>query len=90
MIVISLVFITSPSIVYMGTSIKSPYYSQNDEEPEDGRLPKSKDRKKEIKDAVRLIDILEDNEWLNVIRTVLKDREFEVQDVVAFIGKCNF
>lgn len=84
MIVIVLVFITSPSTVYIDTSIKCPYYSQNDEDI--GRVPKNKCSNKEsVIHAVRLIDILEEKGWLN-IRTVLKDREFEIQDVVAFIG----
>lgn len=88
-IVISLVFITSPSIVYIGTSVKCPYYSQNDEDI--SRVPKNKGgKKKRVEGAVRLIDILEEKGWLNIIRTVLKDREFEIQDVVAFIGKCTF
>ncbi|XP_026329447.1 uncharacterized protein LOC113237272 [Hyposmocoma kahamanoa] len=77
------VFITSPSIVYIDTSVKCPYYSQNDEDI--GRVPKNKSSKKEnLQDTVKLIDILEEKGWLN-IRTVLKDREFEIQDVVAFI-----
>lgn len=88
LIVIFLVFITSPSIVYIDTSIKCPYYSQNDEDI--GRVPKNNSSKKEnSQDTVKLIDILEEKGWLN-IRTVLKDREFEIQDVVAFIGKFNF
>lgn len=74
--------------MYIDTSIKCPYYSQNDEDI--GKLPKNKSSKKEnSQDTVRLIDILEDKGWLN-IRTVLKGREFEIQDVVAFIGKLHF
>lgn len=74
--------------MYIDTSIKSPYYSQNDEDI--GRVPKNKSSKKEsVIDAVSLIDILEEKEWLN-IRTVLRDREFEIQDVVAFIGNYFF
>lgn len=77
--------------MYIDTSVKCPYYSQNDEDI--GRVPKNKSSMKEnLQDTVKLIDILEEKGWLN-IRTVLKDREFEIQDVVAFIGKfcilCN-
>ncbi|XP_028171983.1 uncharacterized protein LOC114361204 [Ostrinia furnacalis] len=73
------VFITSPSTVYIDTSVKSSYYSQNDEDAQ--RLtPKSN-----LEDRVRLIEVLEHKCWLS-FRTVLRDGEIEIQDLIAFIG----
>ncbi|CAG9095779.1 unnamed protein product [Plutella xylostella] len=71
------VFITSASSVYIGTSAKSPYYSANDD------VLSKEERKKEEEDNLNIIDIIESN-WLN-IRTILRDGEFEIQDLIAFI-----
>lgn len=75
-------FVSSPTKVYIDTSIKSPYYSQNDEETK--KLP-VKPLKDSLEEKVRFIEVLEDTWWLSV-RTVLRDGEFEIQDLVAFIG----
>lgn len=71
------VSVTSPSKVYIRTNAKCPYYSENDETP--------KKLYENVEDKVKFIDILEQSWWLSV-RTVLRDGEFEIQDLVAFIG----
>lgn len=74
------VFITSPSTVYIDTSVKSSYYSQNDEDVQ--RLSQEREG---LEDKVRLIEVLEHKCWLS-FRTVLRDGEIEIQDLIAFIG----
>ncbi|KAM3961827.1 uncharacterized protein ACR2FA_004149 [Aphomia sociella] len=74
------VFVTSPTNVYIDTSLKSPHYCNNDEDAK--IIP----RRLDYDDKVRLIDVLEHNCWLS-IRTVLRDEEVEIQDLIAFIGK---
>ncbi|CAH2229880.1 jg11771 [Pararge aegeria aegeria] len=70
------VSVTSPSKVYINTSAKCTYYSENDETPKRVR--------KTVEDKVKFIEVLEQTWWLSV-RTVLRDGEFEIQDLVAFI-----
>ncbi|XP_032513637.2 rho guanine nucleotide exchange factor 19 isoform X3 [Danaus plexippus] len=67
------VSVTSPTKVYMKTSVKCPFYSQNDES-----------RVCQDVDKVKFIDALEQSWWMSV-RTVLRDGEFEIQDLIAFI-----
>jgi hypothetical protein len=74
------VFITSPSTVYIDTSVKSSYYSQNDEDAK--RSPR---KRSHLTARVKVIQTLEQKCWLSV-RTVLKHGEFEIQDLIAFIG----
>ncbi|XP_022819365.1 ephexin-1-like isoform X2 [Spodoptera litura] len=69
------VFVTSPTKVYIDTSAKCSYYSQNDERT---RRPRD-----DLGDRVRLIDVLERTCRLD-LRTVLQDGEFEIQDLIAF------
>lgn len=78
------VFITSPSTVYIDTSVKSSYYSQNDEDVQ--RLSQEREG---LEDKVRLIEVLEHKCWLS-FRTVLRDGEIEIQDLIAFIGNWFF
>lgn len=75
------VSVTSPSNVYIDTNAKLPYYSRNDEEA------KKASQKKRV-DNVRFIEVLEQKCWLS-IRTVLRDADIEIQDIVAFIGKIS-
>ncbi|CAH0718776.1 unnamed protein product, partial [Brenthis ino] len=70
------VSVTSPSKVYIRTNAKCPYYSENDETPR--KLYEN------VEDKLKFIEILEQSWWLSV-RTVLRDGEFEIQDLVAFI-----
>uniref|UniRef100_A0A2H1W7X4 SFRICE_040544 n=1 Tax=Spodoptera frugiperda TaxID=7108 RepID=A0A2H1W7X4_SPOFR len=70
-------FVTSPTKVYIDTSAKCSYYSQNDE-----RMRRPRD---DLGDRVRLIDVLERTCRLD-FRTVLQDGEFEIQDLIAFFG----
>lgn len=76
------VSVTSPSKVYIETSAKSPHYSQNDEHAR--RIARRKHKAED--GSVRFIEVLEQKCWLS-IRTVLRDAEIEIQDIVAFIGK---
>ncbi|PZC81576.1 hypothetical protein B5X24_HaOG212500 [Helicoverpa armigera] len=71
------VFITSPTKVYIETSAKCAYYSQNDERP--------RRRWEELGDRVRLIDVLERTVWPD-IRTILQDGKHEIQDLIAFFA----
>ncbi|CAG9783397.1 unnamed protein product [Diatraea saccharalis] len=73
------VFITSPSTVYIDTSVKCPYYSQNDEDVK--CFPR---RRTGLLEKIKYIDVLEHQCWLN-IRTVSKHGEIEIQDLIAFI-----
>lgn len=75
-----IVFITSPTTVYIGTSAKSPHYSKNDEAVRDVVT-------KDAEETVKFIQVREQTCWLT-IRTVLRHGEFEIQELVAFIGKC--
>lgn len=79
-VIVVLVFITSPSTVYINTSAKSTYYSQNDEDAK--RAAQTTDT---LEDKVKLIEVLEQKCWLS-FRTVLRDGEIEIQDLIAFIG----
>lgn len=63
--------------MYIRTNAKCAYYSENDETP--------KKLYENVEDKVKFIEILEQSWWLSV-RTVLRDGEFEIQDLVAFIG----
>ncbi|KAJ2952521.1 hypothetical protein O0L34_g6837 [Tuta absoluta] len=78
------VFVTSPTKVYLDTSAKCQYYSQNDDEAR--RVKETTDRRarKFLEDTVRLIDVVPHKFWLDV-RTVSKDGEYEVQDLVMFV-----
>lgn len=64
--------------MYIDTNAKLPYYSRNDEE--------AKKATQRSVDNVRFIEVLEERCWLS-IRTVLRDADIEIQDIVAFIGK---
>lgn len=75
------VFITSPSNVYIDTSVKSPYYSQNDAKVIKAEVPKTQD----VEENLKIIELLEQKCWLS-IRTVLRDGDVEIQDLIAFIG----
>ncbi|XP_068629728.1 rho guanine nucleotide exchange factor 15-like [Battus philenor] len=74
------VSVTSPTKVYIETSVKSQHYSANDEQTEVLQI----DINDELNDKVRLIRQLEQSCWL-YIRTVLQDGEIEVQDLVVFL-----
>lgn len=79
------VLITSSSKVYIGTSIKSPYYSQNDEHAVERRLTKKTDVviiKKRIEPT--------QEKCLLSIRTLLRYGSLEIQDLIAFIGNLFF
>lgn len=65
--------------MYISTSVKSTHYSQNDEDAE--ALLKTET----LEDKVKLIQVLEHKCWLS-FRTVLRDGEIEIQDLIAFIG----
>lgn len=68
--------------MYIDTSVKSPYYSLNDEETKKFPIKPQKDS---LEEKIKFIESLEDTWWLSV-RTVLRDGECEIQDLVAFIG----
>lgn len=68
--------------MYLDTNAKLPYYSRNDEEA------KKASQKRSV-DNVRFIEGLEQKCWLS-IRTVLRDADIEIQDIVAFIGNLSF
>ncbi|CAH2086843.1 unnamed protein product [Euphydryas editha] len=70
------VSVTSPTKLYIKTNAKCPYYSENDERPSNIY--------QNVEDKVKFIEVLEQSWWLSV-RTVLREGEFEIQDLVAFI-----
>ncbi|GBP78663.1 hypothetical protein EVAR_53482_1 [Eumeta japonica] len=71
------VSVTSPSTVYIGTSVKSPFFSQNDLDAE--KIPQKSGPEKDT------IEYIDQEWWLNV-RTVLRRGDMETQDLVAFIA----
>ncbi|KPJ07964.1 Ephexin-1 [Papilio machaon] len=75
------VSVTSPTKVYIETSVKSAHYSANDEQT--GRRVR-RGLNDDFDDRVTVIKVLEQTCWL-CIRTVLQDGEIEIQDLVAFI-----
>ena len=76
-------------MVYIDTSAKCPYYSKNDEEVRRRTKKCTEDGRRNIEETVRLIEVIEQTCWHNV-RTVLRDGDIEVQDLVAFIGNLVF
>lgn len=78
-----IVFITSPSTVYIGTCIKSPYYSQNDEHVARSQTKNVEENLKPVKK--KIAETIDYRCWLN-IRTILLDGYEEIQDLIAFIG----
>ncbi|CAK1552618.1 unnamed protein product [Leptosia nina] len=69
------VSVSSPTKVYIRTSEKCPYYSRNDEE----KFITSKEPA-----DVKFIVLQQETLWLDV-RTILRNGEIEIQDLVAFI-----